>query len=147
MKKTVLLDPTNPGRATVRILSQSGGGGVYGEVTLSCTATSDGPLVRLGGNEFAWLKDVYGPAAWEWPICDELRQGALDGVRWALDHCSPAVDPRAVAVTIETIRATVVDSTRDSIFYASCHALWSSLRVQGAPEPAYRNGKLVMADE
>jgi hypothetical protein len=144
MIERIYIDATDSRRATARVGGQSGGRGSYGEVTVMCASIEDGPSVHLSGEEFGWLKDVYGPDAWEWTLCDDLRKGALDGAAWALDHASPPLAGRQIAVTIEKIGATLVDSSHDIIYYATCCAVWASLGVAGSPRPAYIDGQLIL---
>jgi hypothetical protein len=142
MAELVVVDPSAPGRATARIALQTGGRGVFAEVTVVCARGAAQPNVHLGGSEFAWLRDVYGSGAWEWPLCDELRIGALEGARWAVDHCSPPRAAGAISIVIESIRALPIDSDYDAAFLATCLATWAGLGVDGAPRPSFRDGKL-----
>ena len=60
----------------------------YAFVSVNVGETNDGPKVELSGDELAWLKDTYGPDAFEWGCCDEFREGALRGAKYALDHAA-----------------------------------------------------------
>jgi hypothetical protein len=113
----------------------SGGVMHFAVVLVSLEETENGPMVELGGNEFAWLKDEYGPDAWEWGCCDQFRAGALRGARYALDHVADRTGFESLLVSITTIHATVVDTTESDVAYAACHATWDALGQTGVDPP------------
>lgn len=118
-----------------RLTRQTGGRGFYADVTVEVTRVADGSRVAVGPTAFAWLKEVYGPDAWEWPVCDDYRAGAIRGARFALAHASPPVDASTLSVVVVEIRAVVVDTCPDSVAFAVCHATWQALGCTGGAEP------------
>jgi uncharacterized protein YndB with AHSA1/START domain len=88
----------------------------YAVVSLSLEESDNGPTVELGGNEFAWLTDMYGPDSWEWGCCDELRAGALRGVRYALEHLADQTFSRGTMQPIE--RNITINAPRPAVWDA-----------------------------
>mgnify|MGYP000737129343 CR=1 FL=1 len=92
---------------------------------------ADAIAVGLSPDVFAWLKDEYGPDAWEWPVCDGYRLAARRGVLYALNNSCHA----PMAATITRIGAHPAHSTDDAIAYAAVFATWESIGVDGANHP------------
>ena len=115
-------------RERYRLAKQVNGRFAYAEVEVSAAVVEQGMRsVVVSDHVFAWLKDVYGPDAWEWAVCDEYRKAAIEGAHVALDHASPAVE---AAVVIERIRAAPADSSAETIAYAAAQATWRALDVR-----------------
>ena len=69
--------------------------GHFAEVTVrASTSRSSGFELRISPLAFDWLKEVYGPGAWEWAQCAAFRGGALRGVAYALQHTTSGIDWR-----------------------------------------------------
>lgn len=115
----------------------SGGVAQYAIVSVALKETDDGPRVELSGDEFAWLKDTYGPGAWEWACCAEFRAGALRGAGYALAQAADAADLKGVLVSINMIHASVADTTGAAVAYAACFATWDALGVEGVNPPEF----------
>ncbi|PHQ31850.1 hypothetical protein [Rhodopirellula bahusiensis] len=98
----------------------------YAEVIAS-TTPSDQDAVQISPNVFAWLKDDYGPDAWEWPICDDCRAAAERGAKLALS--SSEHDP--TLVTILMIRGHHFHTSTDAVAFAATYATIESLGVTG----------------
>ncbi|CAN5583459.1 hypothetical protein BH09VER1_BH09VER1_40250 [soil metagenome] len=126
-----------------KLVRQTGGRGFYADVTIEAKQETDGPLLEISASAFAWLKDVYGPDAWEWPVCDEYRKSAIRGVRYALAHSVPVVDPSRLAITVAVIHASPADTCPDSVALAACFATWNALGIRGSQEPRIVGGKIV----
>lgn len=111
-----------------RLAKQVNGRGAFADVEIRILSEGPGSRrVAVSENVFAWLKEDYGPNAWEWPVCDQYRQAALDGVNFALDNSSPAVE---ASILIECIRAAPADSSTETIAYAAAQATWRALKTQ-----------------
>ena len=122
-------------RAQYRLAKQTRTGSAYAEVTLDVrTPGAGGRLVHLSPDVFAWLKQAYGPGAWEWPACDEYRQAALDGVLFALENASPPA-PEHSSVVVEEIRVHPAHSTARHVTFAAAHATWQALGLQPSRPP------------
>lgn len=142
MKQIVSIDPENPHRASFQVHGQSGGCGMYAKVTVVVELDAEDRSIVFSGSEFAWLKDVYGPDAWEWPICGEFREGAVFGVRWAIEHMKDDGAGKFARTIIERIHAMPADTNRDTVAYAACHATWAALGGRGSVNPSIEEGKV-----
>lgn len=82
--------------------------------------------VTVDPGAFAWLKDVYGPDAWQWSISADYCEGARQGCRYALEHLdiSPATP---LHVHVLGIHAHPAHSTQGSVRMAACLAVWRAL--------------------
>jgi hypothetical protein len=106
----------------------------YAEVTT--TAEFGGPpSVTISPAAFAWLKDVYGPGAWEWVVCEAYRAAAVSGVEFALRHIAGREGVPETRVVIERIHASPADTAPADVAYAAAFAAWEALGVQGSSEP------------
>ncbi len=126
---------------THRLARQSGGVSLYAVVTVGVQATAGESSVEFSGSEFAWLKDAYGPDAWEWSSCADYRRGAVRGVQYALRH-SPGAAHANVRVIVLAIHAHPAHSTEDSVAYAACFATSEALRVEVIDPPTVAEGKV-----
>jgi hypothetical protein len=104
-------------------------------------------MVEFSGDEFAWLKDVYGPNAFEWGCCAEFRDGALRGVKYALNHVAGVERLDDVLIRIGKIDATPADTTGDDVAYAACYATWNALDVAGRDAPKFVGKGVVFTNE
>lgn len=82
----------------------------YAEVTASAVVDRGGENIRISNEAFAWLKDAYGPNAWEWPVCEDFRRAATAGAAYALRHISSQCNRSTVSVLIERIHAAPADT-------------------------------------
>jgi hypothetical protein len=73
---------------------------------------------------FAWLKEDYGPDAWEWAICADYRAEATEGCRFALER--EPIEHR-VRVEVKQIRAHPALTVPGDIIYVACAALRQAL--------------------
>jgi hypothetical protein len=129
------------GRYSLR--RQSGGVYHYAFVSVLVDEVTDGPRVELSGDELAWLKDTYGPDAFEWRCCAEFREGSLRGVRYALDRAAGVERLDQVLIRVGMIDARVADTTGDDVAYAACYATWDALGVGGADGPEFVGREVV----
>lgn len=122
-------------RAQYRLAKQTSTGSAYAEVTLDAsTPSSGGREVHLSPDVFAWLKQAYGPGAWEWPACDAYRQAARDGVLFALENAAPPA-PEHASVRVEEIHVHPAHSTARHVTFAAAHATWQALGLQPTRVP------------
>tara|TARA_B100000965_G_scaffold342298_1_gene311451 strand:+ start:490 stop:945 length:456 start_codon:yes stop_codon:yes gene_type:complete len=116
-----------------------GGCGYYAKVTVE--ASPGKGLVSLSPDVFAWLKDVYGPEAWEWPVCDSYREAAMAGATYALAHMDFNKARHDISVT--QIHVSPVDTNWDSVAYAACHATWKAAGAEGTEQPHWEGRSIV----
>jgi hypothetical protein len=115
-----------------KLARQVGGRGHYARVKVDVTPGTNG--VTIADTAFAWLKQVYGPDAWEWRDCDDMRDGARTGATFALLNRATVGASQDVVVT--EIHASPVDTTRADVALAACHAVWIALNDPGRVQPA-----------
>ena len=123
-----------------RLARQVGGRGLYADVTVS-TTPAEVFIATLATDVFAWLKEDYGPDAWEWRCCDEYREGALFGVRFALSHLAQPTS--WILVNVDQIRAHPAHSDGNCVAFAACHATWRALGDPGVNHPRLEPGGVV----
>lgn len=127
-----------------RLARQSGGVSRYAEVTVGIESIQDGePVIELSGNEFAWLKEAYGPGAWEWPACADYRRGAAEGIQYALCHLAELKQGEGKRVVVQDIRAHPAHSDESCVAYAACFATWAALAVEGTDTPRVERGEVI----
>ena len=73
------------GTASYKLAKYVGGRSRYAEVAATAEF-GGGYSISVSPAAFAWLKDVYGLHAWEWPVCDAYRAAAESGAGFALRH-------------------------------------------------------------
>lgn len=112
-----------------RLARHSGGFGLFAEVHVD-VADHATRLVEVAPTAFDWLKEDYGPGAWEWSVCDEFRASAVWAAGFALEHLATARS--GMRARVELIRAAPADTTPDCIAFAACHAVWNALQDLGA---------------
>ncbi len=116
----------------------------YAEVTIRREEVpAAGLVVAVSPIAFAWLKDVYGPDAWEWPVCDEYRAGALRGIAYAVQHTSSPLDHSSLVLTITHIGAHPAHTSAADVAYAACFATWAVCQAQSTDEPYLDDGQVI----
>ncbi|MES1176670.1 MAG: hypothetical protein ABUL62_20270 [Myxococcales bacterium] len=108
-----------------------GGRTHYARVKVEITPGAQG--VAIADSVFGWLKDVYGPEAWEWRDCDHMRDGARAGALHALQNLLDSASVGHVLVT--EIHASPVDTSTTDVAFATCLAVWNALGDQGRVQP------------
>lgn len=121
------------GSASFKLLKSVNKRATYAAVTV--TAAVGESSIVISPDVFAWLRDAYGPNAWEWAVCDEYRTAARVGVQHALQHIAGHEGTFGAAVLVERIHATVADTTPEAVAFATCCAVWQALGVQGTIPP------------
>ena len=125
------------------IHKQIAGRSAYAQVRVRILEKGSGTAsVAVSDQAFAWLKTEYGPDAWEWPVCDDYRSGAIAGVQIALTSSEPHIE---ASIVIEEIRAHPAHSDREVISYVSAMATWRALGVRPARSLTIWN--ITMIDE
>jgi hypothetical protein len=114
-----------------KLAGQIDGRGHYARVKVVVTIGAAG--LRTSDSVFAWLKEVYGPDAWEWRDCDEMRDGAIAGAAYAIANRVRSDD--LVHVEVTQIHAMPADTTRSDVAFAACMAVWKALQDPGATVP------------
>ncbi len=128
-------------RTRFKLVAHVGQRAFYADVELSPVAVRAEPArVRIADDAFAWLKDDYGPDAWEWSVCDDYRRGARDGVAFALEHCEPRIEG---AVVVTEIRAHPAHSSSESVACAAAYATWKALGVAPTRYPTLEGEPIV----
>jgi hypothetical protein len=120
--------------ATYKLAKQFGGFGHYAEVRVVIDAAAVASI-EVAPDVFAWLKDVYGADAWEWPVCDDYRAGAMSGCQHAIDNVSSEGSCPPVRVVITRIHGHPAHTSAKDVAFAACHATWKALGVEGRNPP------------
>jgi len=123
------------GTASYKLTKIVGGRSHYAEVTATAEF-GGGYSLSVSPAAFAWLKDVYGPDAWEWPVCEAYRAAAESGAGYALRHIAGRDGIPETRVVIDRIRAVVAETSPDDVAYAAVFAVWQALGVEGGQLPA-----------
>jgi hypothetical protein len=118
-----------------RFLGQIEGRGYFAQIVLHLDADQPEQQIVFSGQEFAWLKEVYGPDAWEWHECDDFRRAALFGIQYALCNTQYPQQQAKGCITILTIGARLVDTTPETVAYTACLATWKLLNLEGVQVP------------
>lgn len=108
------------------------GVGRYALVTVSAEPAAQTEIV-LSPQVFEWLKQEYGPSAWEWPTCDAWRSSAVGGVEFALSRVGTSASP--FMVTILKIVGHPVHTDAGAVAFATSHATWKAIGHLG-PSPS-----------
>lgn len=122
--------------AKYKLLKVSGGVGHYAKVSVTAEPADEGSSVVVSDDVFAWLKDVYGPDAYEWNVCDAYRDGAKAGAAYALKHRT-AHDQDHWKIVITKIDVSPVDSTEQTVAFATCMAVWDAIGDEGMHAPYF----------
>ena len=128
--------------ATYKVAKASDGSCHYAVVSVDVEPSATQSSVDLSPTVFAWLKDVYGPDAWEWRDCDTFRDGARFGAEYAL-HNRRANNRTEWRVVITKIHASPADTSWDSVAIASCFAVWKAIGDEGTNAPYWEDRKVV----
>jgi hypothetical protein len=96
---------------------------------------------------FAWLKDDYGPDAWEWAVCDEYRRHALFGVAYALQHAEVPFDIAHVTISVATIQAHPAQSSGEDVAYAAAFAFWQACEVEPSIRPRLEGRHIIFPQD
>jgi len=120
--------------ATFKLARQLGGFGHYAEVRV-VIAAAPVTTIELAPEAFVWLKEEYGPGAWEWSLCDDYRKGAFSGCEHALRNLDGEGTCSSVQVVVSRIRAHPAHTTAQDVAFAACHATWKALGVEGRNPP------------
>lgn len=88
-------------------------------------------------------KNGSGPDAWEWSICDAYRQGAIQGVQYALANAGRGITFQELGILITTLKSHPAHGTGHSVAFAACMATWQLLEVDGISHPYFRGGQRV----
>ncbi|MCA8996118.1 MAG: hypothetical protein KDA80_04015 [Planctomycetaceae bacterium] len=128
--------------ATFKLAKASGGCFHFAEVSVVVETTEAPSSVILSPKVFAWLKDEYGPDAWDWSVCDEFREGAKCGAEFAL-HNRKSNNGKHWRIVVVRIQATPADTTRDSVAFAACFAVWKGIDDEGSNLP-YLDGRSIV---
>jgi hypothetical protein len=124
------------GTATYKLAKYIGGRSHYAELTTSAEF-GGGHSVQVSPAAFGWLKDEYGPNAWEWEVCEAYRAAAVSGAVFALRHIAGRDGMADATVVVDRIHAHPDHSPPDDVAYAAVFAVWKALGVEGGvlPEP------------
>jgi hypothetical protein len=91
--------------------------------------------IEVAPDAFAWLKEDYGPNAWEWPVCSEYCAGAVSGCQYALANLPGDSSSPSVQIVIARIHARPVDTSPRDVAHAACCAVWKASNVEGGVPP------------
>lgn len=120
---------------------------MFAEVSISACYGVDRHSVTISEQVFDWEREVYGSKANRAKIKDdEFIRGARKGVEYALANAASFVDKDHVAITIETIRVLLCDSTENTVAYAACFATWQVLETEGSITPEIIGRAVVFPD-
>ncbi|MFD7505980.1 hypothetical protein [Streptomyces sp. NPDC059850] len=100
----------------------------YARVTVRVVPAAGEATVEIGDDPYGWLRSVHGPDARPYVNDGDLRQEAVDGVRYALERLADPVLPVRVVVT--EIQDLLVDTGPGDVKYAAAYALWDALGVE-----------------
>ena len=122
------------GTASYKLMKVVGGRLRYADVTAS-SEFGGGYSIRVSPAAFAWLKDVYGPDAFEWAECEAYRAAAISGAEFALRHIAGRDSIPEARVVIDRIDAAPADTIPNDVAYAAVFAVWQALGVEGSQFP------------
>jgi hypothetical protein len=127
--------PVHGAEAPFRFAKQQAGLSHFAEVTVrAATSVSGGFELRISPLAFDWLREVYGPQASEWAVCDEFRGRAVRGVAYALQHTRTPVNWQ-LTIEVVRIRARPPDTTADDVALATCFATWQACGLEPSMTP------------
>jgi hypothetical protein len=127
--------------ATYKLAKQLGGVGHYAEVSVQVSSAEGASFVEVRASAFEWLKEAYGPDAWEWAICDDWRTSAVSGCEDALNNVKGQGTNSPVRVVVTRIHAHPAHSCPQDVRLAACGAVWKALGVDGAQLPDWDSGR------
>lgn len=120
--------------ATYKLLRVVAGRTYFAEVAVVIEPAAS-TSISVAPDAFAWLKLEHGPDAHEGPAQDDYRAGAVFGVEYAFAHLTRPSAPASCSVTF--IRTSPVDTDRDAVAAAACHATWKALGDGGSHHPEF----------
>lgn len=125
---------------------QSGGIGQLAEVSVETRPIEDCTSISTSSDVFAWLKEDYGPNAWEWSVCDDYRDAAIAGCRYAIENQNNG-NSKPLEIRISKIRGHPAFTTWEAIAFAACFAVWNALEDEGRNKPDLTDGKFTNLPE
>ncbi len=128
----------NPGH--YYLAKQSGGIGQLAEVSVETRPTDDSTSIAVSPEAFGWLKELYGPNAWEWSVCDDYRDAAIAGCRYAIANRKNE-DSTPLDIRISKIKGHPAHTTWEAVAFAACFAVWNALADEGRNKPEFTHGK------
>jgi hypothetical protein len=123
------------GTASYKLAMVIGGVGHYAQVTATAEF-GGGHAVSVSPAAFAWLKEVYGPDAREWAVCEAYRSAAVSGAGFALGHIAGRDSIPEARVVIDRIDAHPAHTAPADVAFAAAFAVWQALGVEGSSQPA-----------
>ena len=121
---------------------------MFAEVSISVCYGADRHSVTISEHVFDWESEVYSSKAIIPKVRedDEFIRGARKGVEYALANAASFIYKDHVAITIETIRVLLCDSTENTVAYAACFATWQALETEGRSTPKIVGRRVVFPD-
>ena len=115
--------------AEYKVARQTGSTANYARVRVTVAEGPDQVVVAPTAGD--WLKEEHPGSPGLLP--EDLRQGAIDGVRHALRNLTRPRNP--LSVSVDQIHFTVVDTRPTDVAFAACHAIWRALGDPGLNPP------------
>jgi hypothetical protein len=112
----------------------------FAEITVEVLRQTGCRGVKISDAVFSWLKELYGPNAWEWSPCDDWRKAAARGAEEALALSGNA---DMVGIVIQKIHGILVDTTAPAVAHAACYATLKALGSEVDFQPRIENNRLV----
>jgi hypothetical protein len=135
-------------RATYTLLKQSGGVGMYAEVSVSANRDARERAVTISQHIYDWEREAYGldDVVSQVKEDDEFVRGARKGIEYALDRIATPIDRNRISVEVDKIHVLLCDSTENTVAYAACYATWQALEVKGSIEPKIVGREIIFPD-
>lgn len=114
----------------------------YAEISVDAEPVAAESSIVLSPAVFAWLKDVYGPDAWEWGACNAYRDGAQYGAQYALHNRASNIATKW-RVVVTKIHAHPAHTSWDSVAIATCFAVWNAIGDEGSNAPYWQKRQAV----
>lgn len=130
-------------KAQYKLAKQVGGVGHFSEVHLERCNAIKSDNISVAEDAFSWLREWYGPDAWEWSICDEYRDGAIKGVKYGLANLVQASKVQDLGILITKVISHPAHGTGDSVAFAACMATWKLIGDDGALHPYFQDENIV----
>lgn len=109
-------------------------------MSVEARPTDGSTSITVSPEAFAWLKEVYGPEAWEWSVCDDYRDAAVAGCRYAIENRKND-DGTPLEIRISKIEGHPAHTTWEAVAFAACFAVWNAGEDDGWNKPELTNGK------
>ncbi len=120
--------------ATFKLAKRHRGRGHYAEVRVAVEAATVA-RIEVADDAFAWLKDDYGPATWEWSVWNEYRAGAVSGCQHAVSNLERAEACPPFHIMITRIHGHPAHTSAGDVAFAASQATWKALGVKGRNSP------------